>query len=160
MTVGVYHEICLESVQNNRAMKKTRGDGLVDHPTYIDKRTSERKTASTWWVQYFAKGARFRESTNSRSRPQAEAFLQQRLKAAAQGTPVGPKAGKATFDDLAKILLDNYRAKDRRSVGRVEDAVEHLRRFFSATHASEISGDLIARYVSSRQEEGGCCRNN
>ena len=95
MTVGVYHEICLESVQNNRAMKKTRGDGLVDHPTYIDKRTSERKTASTWWVQYFAKGARFRESTNSRSRPQAEAFLQQRLKAAAQGTPGRPEGRKS-----------------------------------------------------------------
>jgi integrase len=154
MTVGVHHEICLESAQNKLPMKKTRGDGLVYQPTYIDKRTGERKTASTWWVQYFVKGARFRESTNSRSRPEAEDFLQQRLKAGAQGTPVGPKAGKATFEDLAKILLDDYRAKGRRSLGRVEDAVGHLRRFFATTHAGEISGDLIGRYVSSRQQEG------
>jgi integrase len=154
MTVGVHHEICLESVQNKLPMKKTRGDGLVYQPTYIDKRTGERKTASTWWVQYFVKGARFRESTNSRSRSEAEDFLQQRLKAGAQGTPVGPKAGKVTFEDLATMLLDNYRAKGRRSVGRVEDAIGHLGGFFEATHASEINADLIARYVSSRQQEG------
>jgi integrase len=135
-------------------MKKTRGDGLVYQPTYIDKRTGERKTASTWWVQYFVKGTRFRESSNSRSRPEAKAFLQQKLEVAAQGNPVGAKAGKATFADLAKILLDDYRANGRRSLGRVDDAVGHLRRFLETTPASQISGDLIERYVRSRQEEG------
>jgi integrase len=135
-------------------MKKIRGDGLVYQPTYIDKRTGELKTVSIWWVQYFVKGTRFRESSNSRSRAEAETFLQQRLEAAAQGIPVGPKSGKATFEDLAKILLDDYRANGRRSVERVEDAVGHLRRFFETTHASQISADLIARYIGSRQEEG------
>jgi integrase len=135
-------------------MKKARGDGFVYQPSYIDKRTGERKTASTWWVQYFVKGTRFRESSNSRSRPEAEAFLQERLKAAAQGNPVSPKAGKRTFEDLAKILLDDYRANGRRSVGRVEDAVGHLRRFFETTPSSQIGSDLIARYVGSRQLEG------
>jgi integrase len=105
-------------------------------------------------VQYFVKGTRFRESSNSRRRPEAEAFLRQRLEAAAQGNPVGPKAGKATFEDLAKILLDNYRANGRRSLERVEDAVGHLRRFFERTHASQISSDFIARYVRTRQQEG------
>lgn len=135
-------------------MKKTRGDGFVYQPTYIDKRTGERKTVSSWWVQYFVKGTRFRESSNSWSRPEAEAFLQQRLKAAAQGNPVGPRAGKTTFEDLAKILLDDYRANGRRSAVRVEDAVRHLHGFFRATHASQISGDLIARDVGSREQEG------
>ena len=135
-------------------MKKSRGDGLVYQPTYIDKRTSERKTASTWRVQYFVKGKRFRESSNSRSRQEAEAFLRQRLEAAAHRKPVGPRAGRATFEDLATTLLDNYRANGRRSLGRVEDAVRHLRRFFDATYASQISGDLIASYVCSRQQEG------
>jgi integrase len=135
-------------------MKKTRGDGLVYQPTYIDKRTRERKTASTWWVQYFVKGTRFRESSNSRSRPEAEALLRRRLEAAALGNPVGPKVGKTTFEDLTKILLDDYRANGRRSVERMEDALGHLHRFFAATHASQISGDLIVRYVGWRQEEG------
>lgn len=135
-------------------MKKTRGDGLVYQPTYIDKRTGEKKIVSTWWVQYFVKGARFREPSNSRSRAEAETFLQQRLEEAAHGIPVGPKSGKATFEDLATILLDDYRANGRRSVERVEDAVGHLRRFFETTRASQISANLIARYIGSRQEEG------
>lgn len=134
-------------------MKKTRGDGLAYRPTYTDKRTGQRKRISTWWVQYFVKGARFRESSNSRIRSEAEAFVQQWLKAAVQGAPVGPKAGKVTFEDLAKILLDDYRANGRRSLGRVEGAVGHLRRFFAATPASQISSDLIASYVCSRQEQ-------
>jgi hypothetical protein len=123
-------------------MKKTRGDGFVYQPTYIDKSTGERKTASTWWVQYFVKGTRFRESSNSRSRSEAEAFLRQRAEAAALGNP---KAGKTTFEDLAKILLDDYRVNGRRSVERVEDALRHLHRFFAAAHAGQISGELIAR---------------
>ena len=32
---------------NIQLMKKSRGGGLVYQPTYIDKRTAERKTAST-----------------------------------------------------------------------------------------------------------------
>ncbi len=135
-------------------MKRARGKGFVYQPIYIDKRTGERKTASTWWVQYFVSGIRFRESSSSRSRQEAEAFLRHRLEAAGQGKPVGPRAGRATFEDLATILLDNYRANGRRSLGRVEDAVRHLRPFFDATYASQISDGLIARYVGSRQEEG------
>jgi hypothetical protein len=46
-------------------MKKARGKGFVYNPGYIDKRTGERRTASTWWIQYFIKGAGFRESSNS-----------------------------------------------------------------------------------------------
>jgi hypothetical protein len=118
-------------------MKKTRGDGFVYQPIY----------------PYFVKGTRFRELSNSRSRQEAEVFLQERLKAAAQGNLVRSKANKATFVDLAKILLDDYRANGRRSVGRVEDTVKHLHQFFAAIAVSQISADLIARYVSARQEE-------
>ncbi len=135
-------------------MVKSRGDGLVYRPTYIDKRTGERKAASIWWIQYSVDGIRFRESSNLRSQQEAKAFLQQRLEAAAQGQPVSAKVGKATFEDLAKILLDDYRANGRRSVKRVEDAVRHLRGFFAAIHAGQIKGDLIARYIGSRQQEG------
>ncbi len=76
-------------------MKKNRGTGLVYQPTYVDKGTGERKAASTWWIQYSVRGRRFRESSGSRNRTEAEKLLQERLEAAAQGKPVGPRAGKA-----------------------------------------------------------------
>jgi len=96
-------------------MKKNRGTGLVYQPTYVDEGTGERKAASTWWIQYSVRGRRFRESSGSRNRPEAEKLLQERLETAAQGKPVGPRAGKATFEDLAQILLDDYRVNVRRS---------------------------------------------
>jgi hypothetical protein len=60
-------------------MKKMRGTGLVYRPTYVDKGTGERKEASTWWIEYYVRGVRFRESSGSRSRSDAENFLKQRL---------------------------------------------------------------------------------
>jgi len=134
-------------------VKKSRGTGLVYRPTYIDKGTGERKAASTWWVQYYVRGTRFRESSGSRRRTEAEKVLQRRLEAAAQGKPMSPRAGKATFEDLARILLDDYQANARRSLERVEDALGHLRGFFGGVAAVEITSDRIASYIGLRQEQ-------
>jgi integrase len=135
-------------------MGKSRGSGLVYQPMYIDKRTGERKRASTWWIQYSVEGVRFRESSKSHNRREAEAFLRQRLEAALQGEPAGPQIGKTTLEDLAESVLDDYRTKGRRTVSRVEDAIAHLRQFFGKTSAGQVNGELVARYVRSRREEG------
>ena len=134
-------------------MKKNRGTGLVYQPTYVDKGTGERKAASTWWIQYSVRGRRFRESSGSRNRREAEKLLQERLEASSQGKPVGPRAGKATFEDLVQILLDEYRVNARRSLERVEDALGHLRGFFGGVVAVEITNDRIGAYISWRQEQ-------
>jgi integrase len=139
---------------SKKPMKKSRGTGLVYRPTYVDKGTGERKAASTWWIQYSVRGRRFRESSGFRNRTEAEKVLQERLQAAAQGKPVGPSAGKATFEHLAQILLDDYRVNARRSLERVDDALGHLRGFFDGVHAVEITSDRIASYISWRQEQG------
>jgi integrase len=139
---------------SKKPMKKSRGTGLVYRPTYVDKGTGERKAASTWWIQYSVRGRRFRESSGSRNRTEAEKLLQVRLEAAAQGKPVGPSAGKATFEHLAQILLDDYRVNARSSLERVDDALGHLRGFFDGVHAVEITSDRIASYISWRQEQG------
>jgi hypothetical protein len=133
-------------------VKKSRGTGLVYRPTYVDKNTGERKAASTWWVQYSIRGTRFRDS-GSRNRAEARRVLQQRLEAAAQGNPVGPRRGRATFEDLARILLDDYQANARRSLERVEDALGHLRGFFGGSVAVKIMNDRIPSYISWRQEQ-------
>jgi hypothetical protein len=65
-------------------MKKNRGTGLVYQPSYVDKGTGERKAASTRCIQYSVRGRRFRESSGSRNRTEAEKLLQERLEAAAQ----------------------------------------------------------------------------
>jgi hypothetical protein len=53
-------------------VKKARGNGLVYQPSYREKHTGDRRKATIWWIQYFFEGRRFRESSNSRVRHEAE----------------------------------------------------------------------------------------
>jgi integrase len=134
-------------------MRKIRGSGLVYRPTYVDKGSRERKTASTWWIQYSVRGERFRESSGSQRRSDAENLLKQRLQAAARGGPFGRNAGRTTFEDLARILIEDYQTHARRSLERAEDALGHLARFFGAVPAAEITRDRIASYIDWRREQ-------
>jgi len=124
----------------------------VYQPTYVDKRTGESKTAATWWIQYSVRGKRYRESSGSANRNDAVKLLKDRLGAAAQGKPVGPNVDKTTFEDLAQILLDDYRANGRRSLERVQAAVNHLRGFFGDYLAIDITSDQVTRYMTWRQK--------
>src|SRR5262249_61149374 len=56
------------------------------------------------------------------------------------------------FDDLANLLLDEYRANGRKSLDRMEDALNHLREFFAGCRAQAISTERTLAYVRHRQE--------
>ena len=101
-------------------MKRTRGLGFVYQPTYVDKRTGERRTASTWWVQYSVRGKRYRESSGSNNRNVAVKLLRDRLGAAAQGRPVGPDVNRTGFQEPVQILVDDYQANGGHSLERIE----------------------------------------
>jgi integrase len=135
-------------------MKQTRGLGFVYQPIYVDKRTGERKTAATWWVQYSVRGKRYRESSGSSNRNMAVKLLKERLGAAAQGRPVGPNVDRTKFEDLARMLVEDYRANGRRSLERIEGALKHLRGFFGDHFALDLTSDRITSYIKWRQDEG------
>jgi len=134
-------------------MKRTRGLGFVYQPTYVDKRTGERRTASTWWVQYSVRGKRYRESSGSNNRNVAVKLLRDRLGAAAQGRPIGPDVNRTRFQELAQILVDDYQANGRRSLERIEGAIKHLRGFFGDYLAVDITSNCLTRYVKWRHQE-------
>jgi integrase len=133
--------------------KKTRGLGLVYRPKYIDRETGERKTAATWWIQFSIRGVRYRESSRSTNRADAVRLLKHRLSEGAAGKPVGSQLERTTFEDLVRILLDNYRANERRSLRRVEGGVKHLREFFGDYRAVDITEDRINAYVVHRKQQ-------
>ncbi len=134
-------------------MKQTRGLGLVYQPVYLDKRTGERKTAATWWVQYSVRGKRFRESSGSSNRADAVKLLKRRIGEAGQGRVLGPQAEKTTLKQLTQLLLDDYRVNGRRSLKRVKASVGHLLGFFGDELAMDIAGDRVASYIAYRQDE-------
>lgn len=134
-------------------MKQTRGLGFVYQPVYLDKRTGERKTAATWWVQYSVRGKRFRESSGSSNRVDAVKLLKRRIGDASQGRTIGPQAEKTRFKQLTQMLVDDYRANGRRSLKRIKASVGHLLAFFGDEFAMDITGDRIASYIVYRQDE-------
>jgi integrase len=134
-------------------MKQTRGLGFVYQPIYVDKRTGERKTAATWWVQYSVRGKRFRESSGSSNRVDAVKLLKRRIGDAGQGRTIGPQTEKTRFKQLTQMLIDDYRANGRRSLKRIKASVGHLLAFFGDEFAMDVTGDRIASYVANRQDE-------
>jgi hypothetical protein len=111
---------------------KAKGQGLI------------YRRGAIWWVQYYVRGQRFRETSGSSNRSDAVRLLKQRHADAQSGKPLGPQPERTTFEDLAGMLLDNYRANGRRSLDRAEDAVNHLRGFFGPdARTVNITADRI-----------------
>ncbi|MGD0072955.1 MAG: site-specific integrase [Candidatus Binataceae bacterium] len=107
----------------------------------------------TWWLQYFIRGQRIRESSGSSNRADAVKLLKQRTAEAGNGKPVGPQVEKTRFEDLAGMLVSDYRTNRRKSLARIEDALGHLRVFFGDFRAHDVTSDRVTSYVAFRQDE-------
>jgi Phage integrase family len=130
-----------------------RGMGRVYQPSWIDKKTGEKRVAPTWWISYSVRGKLVRQSAQSSKESAAKKLLKKRLGEAALGKPVGPDIEKTTFEDMAAMIVTDYKANGRRSLARLEDAITHLREFFGGYRAVEITGDIVTAYVTFRQEQ-------
>src|SRR5215475_522544 len=100
-----------------------------------------------WWVQYYFNGRKHRESTRSQSRGDAVRLLRSRLEEVGRGRLIGPALEKTTFGDLAELLLTDYRINRKRSLARIEDGTQHLRRAFSGLTALCLTSDRIMAYI-------------
>jgi hypothetical protein len=105
---------------------KHRGLGRVYQSPYRDPRSGEQKRTETWWIQYFHRGTRYRESSGSPHRADAVRLLRKRLAEMGQGRLIGPDAEKTTFEDLAQMLLDDYVVNQRKSLATVTFAIARL----------------------------------
>jgi hypothetical protein len=130
-----------------------RGFGYVFYPRYRNKRTGEVKRQCIAWVQYCRNGKVIRESSHSTKENVAWKLLQQRHAAIAAGLPTGPSVTRTMFEDLTVMLVNDYRANERRSLNRVEDAINHLREFFGNYRAIAITNDGITAYKSFRLDQ-------
>ena len=150
-------------------MRSARGIGSVYQPTYVDKQTGERKKSAVWWISYYHKGKKCREtSRDGRIDPEtskvvnegtshaaAIKLLKKRLGEVAQGRPAGRDVERTTFGEVAEMLVADYKANGRRSVDRIEGALSHLRGYFGDDcRAMDITSDRITAYKASRLEKG------
>lgn len=131
---------------------RERGSGSLFREIYRDKKTGQRKVCRTWMMKLWVGGKPLKRSSRTSSRAAASKQLEHWKAQLRQGTYV-PDADQTRFEDLATLLLDEYRANGRKSLDRVKAAVEHLQEFFTGWRAQAISTDRILAYVRHRQQQ-------
>jgi integrase len=133
--------------------KRERGSGSLFREKYRDPKTGEQKQVETWTMKLWHDGKVLKKSSGESSIYRATKKLEAWKREVAGGNYV-PDANKTTFGTLATLLLDEYRANGRRSADRAEDAVAHLRGFFTDfCPARSITTDRALAYVRHRQEQ-------
>lgn len=94
-----------------------------------------------WWVQYSFRGAKHRESSDSANRVDAVKLLGRRQAEMGKGRLVGPDVERTTFEDLARMLLEDYRVNSRKSLETAEGSLKALRTVFGTALARDITLD-------------------
>ena len=133
---------------------RTRGLGRVYQPTYRNRKTDQLTLSPTWWLQYSYRGVKHRESSNSTRRSDAVKLLRRRMEEMSKGQLIGPDAEKLTFQDLIRMVSDDYRVNGRKSLVRAERAIVNLQDYFSLSRVLDITGDRVNAYIRHRQDEG------
>jgi site-specific recombinase XerD len=82
-------------------------------------------------------------------------LLHERLADLAAGRPLAARARRTRFEDLADLLLRDYRVNGRRSLDRQQRALAHLAQAFQGRLAQDITAEAVSRYVDERQAAGG-----
>ena len=128
--------------------------GSLYRPTYRAADGTQRESAVIWLKYRDALGVLRRESSETTKEQEAKRILKQREGAAVEGRVIAPRVDKITVAQLAEDLKTEYRANGRRSLDRVEDAIEHLLPMFGALPAIKVTSADVRAYQARRQAEG------
>jgi integrase len=139
-----------------------RGTGKVFRPKYAPpgqsytqaRQAGTLRESALWWIEYHYRGKRYRERTDSANRMDAVRLLKRRLGETGRGKVIGPDVERTTFEDLAGMLLNDYRANGRKSLDRAEDSVQHLRERLAGVRACDLTADRVTAYVADRLKDG------
>ncbi len=133
--------------------RNARGDGSIFQKSYTDKRTRQTKKTSTYWIKFYIGGKPKEEPTRTTKWAEARKVLRRRLGEIASGRYVPPDVEKTTYDQIKEMALNHYRANERDSKDRFEDAVAHLDGFFLGVRVRDLTADRVTAYVAARKEE-------
>jgi len=110
--------------------RRARGDGSIFQKRYTDKKTGKTKKTSMLYMKFYIGGKPTVEPTGTTKHSEAKKILRRKLGEIASGRYIPADVDKTTFEQIKDMLLDHYRANERKSLDRIEDAVTHLESFF------------------------------
>ena len=121
---------------------KAKGQGLI------------YQRGVTWWIQYYVRGKRYRETSGSTNRADAVRLLKRRMAEAGSGRPFGHDVEKTTLADLAAMVVNDYQANGQDS-RPIRAPLGHLLRHFGRDcRAIDLTSDRLTAYVANRQQAG------
>lgn len=133
---------------------KHRGMGRVFQPTYTDKKTGRLKTSAVWWIEFSQGGKPRRENSKSRKENDAKALLKTRLGEMGIGKLLPSEVAKTTFEDLKKLITDDYAKNERRSAKQLKIVLSRLSEGFAGMKALDINAARISAYQAGQKKEG------
>jgi hypothetical protein len=120
-----------------------RGDGQI------------YKRGSVYWIDYWARGERHRESAHTDNEDQARKLLRKRMAEMIHtGKALSATEGKVKFEECAAALETDYEVNGKRSIRSIKLSIRHLEGYFQGSRALDITTDRVKRYVALRQGEG------
>lgn len=139
--------------QQRQGRKEMRGLGSAYRTKWTDKKTGQIRYSPRYSIKYYHNKELIRELIPFTKESDAWKLLKKRHGELALGKPAGPTVARTMFEDMAAMLVNDYKANARRSLNRAEDALNHLRSFFGSDRASDITSDRVTAYVTFRQGE-------
>jgi len=124
-------------------MKRQRGTGSI----FL------QPGSSIWWYQIWVNGKRERGSTGCRSKREADAFVRRKQAEYSVGLS-SPETQKVTLKALvADVLLRNKNNGNKTVADDESRWKNHLEPFFGHLRATQVSSDLIDRYINKRKSD-------
>jgi integrase len=124
-------------------MKRQRGTGSI----FL------QPGSSIWWYQIWINGKRQRGSTGCRTKREADAFVRRKLAEYSVGVS-SPESQKVTVKELVEDVLLRNKNNGNKTVADDESRWKnHLKPFFGHLRATQVSSDLIDRYINKRKSD-------
>lgn len=123
-------------------------------PKYKRGSGSLYKKRGWWYVAYYVDGHQVVEAAKTKDRGRARDFLNEQLGKIAEGRYVGPAVRRVTFDDLAALLVADYKANGKKTLRWAERRIKlHLAPYFGGRLAKDISTADVRAFIVKRQAE-------
>jgi len=107
-----------------------------------------------WYVRFTVGGKEYRESSKTTDEGVALAFLEKRRNEVIAGKNIPEPPPVVTFDDLVKLIEQDYEMNGRKSIASLRYRLEHLKRAFRKTPPTEITHKVLKAYKANRLAEG------
>jgi integrase len=113
--------------------------------------------SESWVAQYYVNGQRFRKSTGTSVKAEAEGKLREWMGASERGEKAKPQTQGLTYAELRADLLKHYAEKQHKSLKTKKDGTPYLfpltalDDFFNGRRVNDIDRDTASAFVADRR---------